>query len=58
MSDIITTKDLCLWYGNSQALNNINVSVPEKSITALIGPSGTVLIWCGRQDLNLHTSLQ
>lgn len=43
MSDIITTKDLCLWYGNSQALNNINVSVPEKSITALIGPSG-----CGK----------
>ena len=43
MSDIITVKDLCLWYGQSQALKNINISIPEKSITALIGPSG-----CGK----------
>ncbi len=43
MSDIITVKDLCLWYGNSQALRNINIEIPEKSITALIGPSG-----CGK----------
>lgn len=41
--DIITAKDLCLWYGNSQALKSVNVSIPEKSITALIGPSG-----CGK----------
>ena len=40
---IITTRDLCLWYGNSQALKNINIEIPEKSITALIGPSG-----CGK----------
>ncbi len=43
MSDIITVKDLCLWYGESQALHNINMKIPEKSITALIGPSG-----CGK----------
>lgn len=42
-SQIITAKDLCLWYGDNQALKNINISVPEKSITALIGPSG-----CGK----------
>ena len=41
--DIMTASDLCLWYGGSQALKNINVSIPEKSITALIGPSG-----CGK----------
>lgn len=43
MSDILTVNDLCLWYGNSQALKNININIPEKSITALIGPSG-----CGK----------
>ena len=41
--NIITTNDLCLWYGQTQALRDINISVPEGSITALIGPSG-----CGK----------
>ena len=36
MSDILTVSDLCLWYGNHQALKNINVNIPEKSITALL----------------------
>ena len=36
MSDIITAKDLSLWYGNHQALTDISVGIPEKSITALI----------------------
>lgn len=40
---IIETHDLCLWYGQSQALKNINLDIEEKSITALIGPSG-----CGK----------
>ena len=40
---IISTKDLCLWYGNFQALKNISIEIPEHSITALIGPSG-----CGK----------
>ena len=43
MSEIMMAKDLCLWYGENQALKNINISIPDKSITALIGPSG-----CGK----------
>ena len=40
---IITVNDLNLWYSQTQALKNINIEIPEKSITALIGPSG-----CGK----------
>ncbi len=40
---IITVEDLCLWYGTSQALKNINIEIEQSSITALIGPSG-----CGK----------
>ena len=43
MSNIITVKDMCLWYGEHQALNDINIDIPEKNITAFIGPSG-----CGK----------
>ena len=40
---IVTVRDMNLWYGQNQALKNINIEIPEKSITALIGPSG-----CGK----------
>ena len=40
MSNVITVKNMCLWYGQVQALKNININIEEKSITALIGPSG------------------
>ena len=40
---ILSANDLCLWYGNSQALKHIGMEISEKSITALIGPSG-----CGK----------
>lgn len=40
---ILSVKELCLWYGNHQALKNINIDIPKNSITALIGPSG-----CGK----------
>ena len=40
---IITVEDLCLWYGSSQALKNINIEIEPHRITALIGPSG-----CGK----------
>ena len=43
MSDIMTAKDLNLWYDKTQALKNVNITIPEKSITAFIGPSG-----CGK----------
>lgn len=43
MSNIITVRDLCLWYGKTQTLKNINIDIEEKNITALIGPSG-----CGK----------
>ena len=46
MSDIISVKDLNLWYGNNQALYDIDLDIPEKSITAFIGPSG-----CGKSTL-------
>ena len=43
MNDIITVKDLQLWYGQTKALKGVAMNIPEKSITALIGPSG-----CGK----------
>lgn len=43
MNNVMTVKNLCLWYGNTQALKDINIEIEERSITALIGPSG-----CGK----------
>ena len=43
MNNIKTVKDLCQWYGESQALKNININIPKNTINALIGPSG-----CGK----------
>lgn len=45
MSKIIT-KNLNLWYGDFQALKNINASFEPNRITAIIGPSG-----CGKSTL-------
>jgi phosphate transport system ATP-binding protein len=42
----IRVQDLNLYYGNDQALHNINLSIPEKKVTAFIGPSG-----CGKSTL-------
>lgn len=44
--DKITVKDLNLYYGNFQALKNINMNVQKNAITAFIGPSG-----CGKSTL-------
>lgn len=44
--DKILIEGLDLYYGNFQALKNINMSIPEKEITAFIGPSG-----CGKSTL-------
>ena len=43
MDTIMEIRDLNLWYGDNQALRNINVELPRNQITALIGPSG-----CGK----------
>ena len=42
----IQTRDLNLWYGDFQALKNINLNIREGQIAALIGPSG-----CGKSTL-------
>jgi phosphate transport system ATP-binding protein len=42
----IITKNLNLWYGNFQALENISSNFEANKITAIIGPSG-----CGKSTL-------
>ena len=44
--DGIETRDLCLWYGDFQALKNVTLSIKRGHITSLIGPSG-----CGKTTL-------
>ncbi len=39
-------KDMNFFYGSKQALINVNVTIPENQVTALIGPSG-----CGKSTL-------
>ena len=36
-------KDFSLWYGANQALYNVAIDIPARSVTAIIGPSG-----CGK----------
>lgn len=42
------------WYGDFQALDQLELSIPEKRVTALIGPSGcgksTLLKWINRMN--------
>jgi len=40
---ILKSENLDLFYGEHQALKNINIAIPQREITALIGPSG-----CGK----------
>ncbi len=42
----ITTENLNLYYGEKRALQDINLSIPEKKVSAFIGPSG-----CGKSTL-------
>jgi phosphate transport system ATP-binding protein len=42
----ISTRDLCLWYGDFQALRNVTCEMQRGLITSLIGPSG-----CGKTTL-------
>ena len=42
----ITAKDVSLWYGSFQALENVNINIKQGVVTGLIGPSG-----CGKTTL-------
>ncbi|HET9635935.1 MAG TPA: phosphate ABC transporter ATP-binding protein PstB [Gemmatimonadaceae bacterium] len=42
-SGSIEAKSFSFWYGKKQALHDISLAVPSRSVTALIGPSG-----CGK----------
>ena len=44
--DIISTKNLNLWYDTKQALIDISMDMQQNKVTALIGPSG-----CGKSTL-------
>ncbi len=40
---IMTARNVDVFYGNKQAIDNVSLDIPEHQITALIGPSG-----CGK----------
>jgi phosphate transport system ATP-binding protein len=40
---VFNTQELNLWYGEDQALKNLNLEILENEVTAIIGPSG-----CGK----------
>jgi phosphate transport system ATP-binding protein len=42
----IVTRDMSLYYGETQALKNISMEIPKNRVTAFIGPSG-----CGKSTL-------
>lgn len=46
MQNVISVKDLNAWYGDNQALSNVNIDIKRNRITAFIGPSG-----CGKTTL-------
>ena len=40
---IVESRNVSVWYDETQALNDISMEIPEQQVTALIGPSG-----CGK----------
>ncbi|WP_134670072.1 phosphate ABC transporter ATP-binding protein PstB [Halorussus marinus] len=40
---VIESRDLDVYYGETQALDDVSIRIPEKQVTAMIGPSG-----CGK----------
>ena len=45
-NEVFTLKDVSVYYGNSLAVQNVNLPIYENQITALIGPSG-----CGKSTI-------
>src|SRR5215472_13336544 len=43
---MVDIRSLSLWYGGSQALKDISLTIPKSMVTAFIGPSG-----CGKSTL-------
>lgn len=46
VSNQIETKNLNLWFGINHVLHDVNLSISERRVTAMIGPSG-----CGKSTL-------
>jgi phosphate transport system ATP-binding protein len=58
MVDKIAVENLNAWFGKTQALHDVNIKIPEQSITAIIGPSG-----CGKSTFircinRMHEEIQ
>ena len=45
-NEILKTKNLNLFYGDTKAIDNCNISIEKNKVTAIIGPSG-----CGKSTL-------
>ncbi len=43
---LLTVKDLCVYYGDTQVLQSVSMNIPENKIIAIMGPSG-----CGKSTL-------
>jgi len=43
LETVLETRNLDVYYGDAQALQNVSLEIPEQQVTALIGPSG-----CGK----------
>lgn len=56
----ITLSDFSAWYGDFQALHNLNLEIPGQRVTAFIGPSGcgksTLLKWINRMNDGVPTA--
>nr|WP_280516659.1 phosphate ABC transporter ATP-binding protein PstB [Devosia pacifica] len=39
----VSTRDVCVFYGEKQALYDVSIDVPDRAVTSFIGPSG-----CGK----------
>ena len=57
----MVTKDLNVWINGKHILQNINIEVPKKKITAIIGPSGcgkTTLFKCFNRLIELNDGVK